>query len=125
MTDFPIVEPSPEHPITIQPTDGHVTVHINGQRVAATSTALTLQESNYAPVQYIPLDDVDASFLRKSATTTYCPYKGHAEYFSVETDAGTVDDVVWTYNTPHPAVAPIGQYVAFYPDRAEIVVDAR
>lgn len=109
MTERPILEPSNEHPITIKPTQGRVTVRINGQRVADTDKALTLIESSYPAVQYIPLNDVDTTVLRRSTTTTYCPYKGEAEYFSATTDTGTVDDVIWTYNAPHPAVAVIAQ----------------
>jgi uncharacterized protein (DUF427 family) len=49
-------------------------------------------------MQYIPIHDVDESLLQHSATTTYCPYKGDASYFSVVTGKGTVEDVIWTYN---------------------------
>jgi uncharacterized protein (DUF427 family) len=122
VTERPILEPSPEHPITIKPTEGHVTVHINGRQIAATSNALTLSESTYPAVQYIPMADVDAGSLQKSTTTTYCPYKGDAEYFSVATERGTVEDVVWTYNAPFPPVAAIGQHVAFYTDRADVAI---
>lgn len=122
MTERPVLEPSPEHPITVEPTGGRVIVRINGQQIAATSNALTLSESTYPAVQYIPMQDVDESLLQKSNTTTYCPYKGHAEYFSVVTETEIVDDVIWTYSTPHPAVAQIGQHVAFYAGRAEVTV---
>lgn len=125
MTERPVLEPSPDHPITVEPTGGYVTVRINGQQIAASSNALTLSESSYPAVQYVPMRDVDVSLLRKSDTTTYCPYKGHAEYYSVVTEGETVDDVIWFYNAPHPAVAQIEQHVAFYPNRAEIVVNAQ
>ena len=35
---------------------------------------------------------------------------------------GTVEDVIWTYEQPYPAVGDIAGHVAFYPDKAEIVV---
>jgi uncharacterized protein (DUF427 family) len=42
----------------------------------------------------------------------------------VTTAAGdTIDDVIWTYEQPYPAVAAIAGHVAFYPDKAEISVD--
>lgn len=122
VTERAVLEPSPEHPITIKPTKGHVTVRINGQQVADSANALTLSESTYPGVQYIPIGDVDAALLRKTATNTYCPYKGDAEYFSVVTESETVDDVAWTYNAPFPAVAVIAQHLAFYTDRAVVTV---
>lgn len=117
MTERPVLQPTAAHPITITPTAGRVTVTVNGQVAAETSDALTLQESNYPAVQYIPLADVDRSALTRSTTTSYCPYKGDAGYYHV----GDVEDVIWTYEQPYPAVAEIAGRVAFYPDKADIV----
>jgi uncharacterized protein (DUF427 family) len=124
MTERVILEPNLDHPIDIKATEGHVAVHINGQQVAKTNNALTLIESTYPAVQYIPMGDVDVNLLQKSARTSYCPYKGDAEYYSVVTESETVDDVVWTYNALFPSVAPIGGYVAFYAERADITSTA-
>ncbi|WP_326548852.1 DUF427 domain-containing protein [Mycolicibacterium sp. ND9-15] len=123
MSARPMLEPTAEHPITIEPTGRHVTVRVDGETVADTDDAVTLQESSYPTVQYIPLYDVKAERLRPSGTTTYCPFKGDASYYHVVTEAGaTVDDAVWTYERPYPAVAPIAGHVAFYPDKADITV---
>ena len=123
MTDRPVLEPTADHPITVEPTGKHVTVRVNGELVADTRTALTLQESTYPAVQYIPLGDVVQDLLRYSDTTTYCPFKGDASYYHVTTAAGdTVEDVIWTYEQPYPAVGDIVGHVAFYPDKADITV---
>jgi uncharacterized protein (DUF427 family) len=84
--------------------------------------ALTLQESSYPAVQYVPLADVTSDLLRPSDTETYCPYKGDASYFDVVVDGVTVSDAIWTYRQPYPAVAQIAGHVAFYPDKADVVV---
>ena len=124
MTARPVLEPTAEHPITVEPNNRHVTVRVNGELVADTHAALTLQEANYPAVQYIPLKDVNRSLLQRTDTATYCPFKGDASYYSVKTAAGdTVDDVIWTYERPYPAVAAIAGHVAFYPDRADILVE--
>jgi uncharacterized protein (DUF427 family) len=119
----PVLQPGAGHPITVTPTGQHVTVRVNGEVVADTDAALTLQEATLPAVQYIPIADVKQEMLRRTDTATYCPFKGDASYYSVVTSAGdTVDDVIWTYQEPYPAVADIAQHVAFYPDRAEITV---
>jgi uncharacterized protein (DUF427 family) len=124
MPDRPVLEPTAEHPITIKPTDRRVRVRVNGEIVADTSAALQLNESSYPAVQYIPFDDVVKDLLTRTDTSTYCPYKGEASYYSVTTAAGdTVDDVIWTYEQPYPAVATIAGHVAFYPGKADISVD--
>jgi uncharacterized protein (DUF427 family) len=123
MSDRPVLEPTEAHPITVAPTGKHVTVHVNGELVAETDQALTLQESTYPSVQYIPLGDVVQEMLQSSDTETYCPYKGDATYYSVVTRAGeTVDDAIWTYVQPYPAVGQIAGHVAFYPNKAEVSV---
>ena len=118
MAQRPVLTPTSAHPITITETGHHVTVRIGGVPVAETDDALTLQESTYPPVHYLPLADVRADVLTRSDTTTYCPYKGDAAYYHV----GDVQDAVWTYEEPFPAVAAIAGRVAFYPDKADIDV---
>ncbi|OBJ47846.1 DUF427 domain-containing protein [Mycobacterium sp. 1423905.2] len=120
-----IKEPNAGHPITIEPTQGRVQVHINGELVADTTAALRLQEATLPAVQYIPLSDVVQERLSRSDTTSYCPFKGEANYYSVTTSAGdTVADAIWTYEQPYPAVAAIAGHVAFYPNKAQISVVA-
>ncbi|OBA83988.1 hypothetical protein A9W99_06230 [Mycobacterium sp. 1164966.3] len=117
--------PSAGHPIIIEPTNGRVTVRVNGEVVADSISALVLREATLPAVQYIPLADVVQERLTRTDTSTYCPFKGEASYYSVTTSGGdTVDDVIWTYEQPYPAVAAIAGHVAFYPDKAEISVVA-
>jgi uncharacterized protein (DUF427 family) len=118
MTERPVLVPSADHPIAIALTGRHVTVSVQGRVVAETGHALTLIESNYPAVQYIPLSDIDPAVLVESATTTYCPYKGEASYL----DVLGIPDVIWTYPQPYDAVAQIAGHGAFYPDKADIVL---
>jgi uncharacterized protein (DUF427 family) len=118
-----VLEPSAGHPITIEPTKGRVQVRVNGDLVADTTAALVLQEATLPAVQYIPLVDVAQERLTRTETGTYCPFKGDASYYSVTTSAGdTVEDAIWFYEEPYPAVAEIAGHVAFYPNKAEITV---
>ena len=122
MTDRPIKQPGPDHPITIEPNPARVVVTVAGRTIADTQNALTLREAGYAPVQYIPLADVDRSLLTPSDLTTYCPYKGDASYYSIITDQERGTDAVWFYERPYPAVAEIKDHVAFYADRVHLTV---
>ncbi len=122
MTSRPVLEPTAEHPITINPTGKRVVVRVNGEIVADTTEALQLQESTYPAVQYIPFKDVVQDVLTRTDTSTYCPFKGEAGYYSVTTGGGTVEDAIWFYEQPYPAVAAIAGHAAFYPDKAEITV---
>lgn len=113
--------PGPDHPITITPTNGNVTVSLDGQVIARSASALTLQEANYAPVQYIPRKDVDLTQLTATDHTSYCPYKGRASYYSIEAGGQRSVNAIWSYEEPHDAMAAIKDYMAFYPDRVDSI----
>jgi uncharacterized protein (DUF427 family) len=116
-------EPTADHPITIAPTPGDVVVEVEGVVVARSTSALTLSEGSYAPVQYLPIADVDPAVLQPSEHTSYCPYKGDAGYFSVAVPGrDPAVDVIWTYEDPYPAVAEIAGHVAFYANRPGVEV---
>ncbi|MBC9180011.1 DUF427 domain-containing protein [Pseudoroseomonas ludipueritiae] len=121
MTGKPIKTPGPDHPIAITPHPGRVVVRAGGQVVAESRKALVLREASYPPVFYIPRGDADMTRLQRSATTTYCPYKGDCSYFSIPAGGARATDAVWSYETPHPAAAAIAGHLAFYPDRVEAI----
>ena len=116
-----ILIPDESHPIAIQNTGKRVTVSWRGLVIAETEDALTLSESTYPIVQYIPLKDVKPEVLERSDHTTYCPFKGTANYFSLVTDGARDDNVVWIYEDPYDAVAQIKDYVAFYPNKVDAI----
>ena len=51
---------------------------------------------------------------------THCPYKGDASYFSIAAGGQTLENSIWTYETPFPAMREITGYLAFYPDKVTI-----
>ncbi|MFF1606577.1 DUF427 domain-containing protein [Amycolatopsis sp. NPDC058278] len=121
-----VLQPGPDHPITVEPTKARVVVKAGGRVIADSRNALTLQESTYPAVQYIPLADVDAGVLERTDHETYCPYKGEAGYFSLNAGDVQGENAVWTYAKPYDAVAPIKDHVAFYPnvvDSIELIED--
>jgi uncharacterized protein (DUF427 family) len=120
MTEKQILIPGPDHPITVEPNPARVTVAVAGRVIADTRDALTLRESNYPPVQYIPLKDVDLTALERTDNATYCPYKGDASYYSVPIGGESLVNAVWSYEAPYASVAEIKDHVAFYVDRVEL-----
>jgi uncharacterized protein (DUF427 family) len=113
--------PGPDHLITITPNPKRVVVTFAGRTIADTKHALALQESSYPAVQYIPRVDVDMSVLERTAHGSECPYKGHANYYSLNANGRIAENAVWTYETPFDAVAPIKEHVAFYPNRVDAI----
>jgi uncharacterized protein (DUF427 family) len=112
-------------PPRIEPVAERVTVVVAGRTVADTVRALRVLETSQAPAYYVPPDDVDATLLRPSTTTTCCEWKGVATYVDVvvpataEREAVIVHDAGWRYERPVPAFEPIAGHLAFYAQRVD------
>ena len=115
--------PDQDHPIIIEPPSGRVVVTIEGHVIADSRNALTLREAAYLWVHYIPRADVDMAQLQRSDHRSYCAYKGEANYFSIPIGGDRAANAAWTYEQPFEAVAPIRQYLAFYPGRVDAIVE--
>ena len=109
------------HPISIEVNPNRVRVLFNGRVVADTMRALTLREATLPPVQYIPREDADMSLLERTSHKAHCPYKNDASYYTIRAGDRTVENAVWTYENPYPAVAEIKNHLAFYPNRVDSV----
>ncbi len=109
--------PSADHPITVSPLPEALEVQFHGVTVARTEHALTLKEAHYPEVYYIPRTNIIPAHFRRTAHSSYCPYKGQASYFSLVAGEQVSENAVWSYEKPYPAVAGIEGHVAFYPDR--------
>ncbi len=95
--------------------DGKWTVRVAGAVLVETSNAVELIEGDYKPAVYFPRDDIAMAFLDKTDTTTTCPYKGKATYYSVITKNGPLQDIGWSYETPIEGMSRIAGHMAFYP----------
>ena len=125
MTDKTVKIPGPDHPITIEPNPNRVVVTVAGKVVADTTEALVLREAHYPPVQYIPRKHVDMDAIERSATRSYCPYKGDASYFSIPAGGARSIDAIWSYEAPYDAVAAIEGHLAFYTDRVDSIEERK
>ena len=111
----------PFHRVDVRRGDRAVTVRVGGTVVARSTRPLVLFETNIPPRFYLPREDVLVD-LAPTETTSTCPYKGHASYWSATVDGAVVADVAWSYETPYPDAVAIAGAVAFYPDKAELEI---
>jgi uncharacterized protein (DUF427 family) len=79
-------------------------------KVLAESERFELVEGNV----YFPPETLDRSYVQPSATTTVCPWKGTAHYFTVVVDGQQNADAAWYYPAPKSAAAAIKDHVAFW-----------
>ena len=71
------------HSVRLEPVPRRVRVDFAGTTVADTDRALYMFETGHLPVYYLPREDVRFDLLEPSPTSTHCPVKGDASYWSV------------------------------------------
>ena len=121
MTAKPMKLPSADHPLTVEANPRRVVVSVAGRVIADSRHALTLRETAYPAVHYIPRGDVDMTLLQRTDRATYCPYKGDCAYYSIPLGGARSANAVWTYEAPYAAVGEIKDHLAFYPDRVDAI----
>jgi uncharacterized protein (DUF427 family) len=81
----------------------------NGQTIAESDNVETI-EGNV----YFPDAAVNRSFLKPSSTSSNCPSKGQARYYTVLVDGQENPDAAWYYPNPKPAAKSVKRHVAFW-----------
>ena len=77
---------------------------------------------DHLPVYYFPEGDLDESLLERSATTSDCPHKGQATYWSIRVGDRLVEDAVWGYETPTPEAVPVAGHPGSVLEQARSLV---
>ena len=106
------------------PSKRHVRVVIDGETVADTRRPHLVFETNHPVRYYIPKEDVRMDLLVPSGTTSRCPYKGPASYWSAKIGDQIFEDLIWSYMEPIAECPKIKGLLCFWHERgAEIFLD--
>ena len=101
----------------------HIEVKVNGTTVADSHHPRLLFETGLPTRYYLPKTDVRMDLLEPTGTQTHCPYKGTAQYWSVEVDGEVHQDIVWGYRTPVEESMRVAGLVSFYDEKVDVYVD--
>jgi len=114
---------SPYTRVDVLRSSRHVQVEVDGVTVADSVRPVLLFETGLPTRYYLPKTDVRLDLLTPTDSTTQCPYKGTAEYYSVTIDGTKHDDAVWWYRAPLHESAGIAGLVCFYNEKVDLIVD--
>jgi len=117
-----VLERIPDYAVAISPVDNRLTIRHQDTVIAESSDALLIQESRHGDVYYLPRSDVNMELLQATDLSTYCPFKGHASYWSLE-GVEDLENFVWSYEDPFAEVSALKDYMSFYTNKVEIIVD--
>ncbi len=114
----------PQHRILLTPVAKRLRVVVGDgaggeETLLDTTEAVLLHETGLLPRYYVPLTDVREELLAASDTTTHCPFKGDASYYSVQVGDRTAADLLWTYQEPNSALPDLKGKVGLYLERLD------
>lgn len=111
---------NPYHRIECLRTTRHLRVAIGDTVLVDGPATIALYETALEPKLYVDKALVRTDLLVPSATTTLCPSKGTATWWSAEVDGTTHADVAWSYEDPLPESLPIAGLLCFEPTHADV-----
>ena len=110
---------SPAHRILFEPDARRLRAFVGDTLVLDTRRAHLLHETGIRPVVYAPLEDFEATLLERSETTSHCPFKGDASYWSLRAGDELREDAVWGYEAPLDDARWLRGFAALYPGKAD------
>lgn len=111
---------NPYHRIDCLRARRRLRVTLLGQVLVDTSDVIALFETAKAPQLYVRREAARMDLLIRSQTRSYCPYKGHASYWSARIADSVLPDIAWSYDAPHPESLPIASMLSFYAERTQV-----
>ena len=97
----------------------HVRVVVDGADIANSSQAYRILETSHPPVYYIPPQDIKIENLIAVAGSSYCEWKGEANYYDLRLGERRIEKAAWSYLKPTRHFECIAGHVAFYPCKVD------
>lgn len=81
----------------------------NNTLIAESNDTVTVEGNHY-----FPEESLNKALIVESSTTSVCPWKGTANYYSLIVDGKSNKDAIWYYKEPKEAAKQIKGRVAFW-----------
>jgi uncharacterized protein (DUF427 family) len=83
---------------------------IYNDKIIAESDDTVFLENNH----YFPMGSINKAYFSQSNTTSKCPWKGTASYFTITVEGKINADAAWYYAIPSEKASTIANRVAFW-----------
>lgn len=116
------VEPKPgqesvwdyPRPPRVEVTKKEIKIIFNKVTIVKSSNSKRVLETSHPPVYYIPQIDILMQHLVIASGTSFCEWKGEANYYSLEVNGKRLEKVAWSYPKPTNRFEIIKDHLAFY-----------
>ena len=107
--------------VHILPSSRHVEVVLGAVTIADTHRPSLLIETGLPVRYYIPQQDIRLELLEPSVSSSRCPYKGQASYWSAKIGEKIYKNIAWSYRNPLPACMSVAHFLSFYNERVDAI----
>ena len=119
MTDTKPTDPNgwllnPGYEIEFDLIPARVRVEFGGTEIAESDGAMVMYELGHVPIYYLPRAGLDMACFQATDRETYCPYKGHANYWTVSVGGAVAENAIWSYLKPHAELSQLKGFFGFY-----------
>ena len=106
-------------PPRIEPSSERIRIVLGGELILDTTDSLRVLETSHPPVYYLPVAAFVPGALEPAAGSSFCEFKGAAEYLTVRGGGKEVQGAAWTYPEPAAGFEALAGRVAVYPGRMD------
>ena len=107
----------PQYEMDVSPADKSYKLLFQGVLIARSDKVIELFEGKHAVRYYFPKSSVQMDFLKETSHSTYCPFKGTARYWTIQSESGDLENGVWAYDAPYSECDELVDHVCFYTEK--------
>ncbi|MGF1490955.1 MAG: DUF427 domain-containing protein [Microcoleaceae cyanobacterium] len=106
-------------PPRLEDSSKQVQIVFNQVVIAETQRAKRVLETSHPPGYYLPPEDVKLEYFTQTSKTSWCEWKGQANYYTIQVGDQQAVNVAWYYPDPTERFLSLKNYIAVYPSRME------
>lgn len=106
-------------PPRLEPCQDPIQILFHGVLIADTSRSFRVLETSHPPTYYLDPADIQRQYLIPESRTSFCEWKGIAQYYSIQVGHSLAVGAAWAYPNPTDGFAPLQDYVAFYAQKMD------
>lgn len=106
-------------PPRLEKFSGHIRIIHQGAILADSHAAFRILETSHPPAYYIPVRDIAMELIRENNHSSFCEFKGRANYVDVVMAESQVKNAGWLYREPSPKYADLKDTISFYASRLD------